>query len=381
MLLVLTGCAGPGTLRPPEGIEPGGLFAAEGGDLVDKAAGRDYVLVGEGHTVFCDHRVQASVLASLAEAGLNPAVGLEMVSAERQGVLDRFNAGELRISELREALDWDKTWGHPFRLYVPVFGAARKYGLPLHALNVPREVRKAVSEGGLDNVPRKQRGYLPREVVPPAYEQEKELFAVYEAHAPKARGEGDQAAGGFERFMLVQSLWDSAMADNAVRVAGSHDGPLVILAGAGHVEYGLGIARRIKAFDPGAEQLILTPWRGMGEAEAAAGDIFFYCPPTHASPAGFSVEFRPGRVVVEDVEPGSRAEAAGMREGDRLAAFNGSAINGASDYFRALMRVRKEGGPVTFLLRREGGVAAAEIAPPGNGEEEVEEGGEDAGTP
>jgi uncharacterized iron-regulated protein len=372
-LIVLAGCAGKGVIKAPEGVEPGAMFAKQGrgGEFAALAAGNEYVLVGEGHTIFCDHKVQAAVIESMA--GLGPAVGLEMVSEDRQDVLDRFNAGEMRIGELREALNWDKTWGHPFRLYVPVFGAARKHGLDLYALNAPRSVISAVSDGGIEAVPGGERKYLPEKVIAPAPEQVEELRAVYEAHAPKKK-EGDEKAGSFERFMLVQSLWDTVMAGNAVRVRRETGGPVIVLAGAGHVEYGLGIARRIKALEPDASTLTVTPWRGMGDVEAAAGDVFFYCPHTHAAKGGYTLAFRQEGVFIDDVDPGSQAEAAGFREGDRVAGIEGERIEGPGDIFRALLRARRSGGDVAFLLEREGGMAVVELIPD-------KAGNEDAGTP
>ena len=381
-LIVLAGCAGKGGISPPEGLEPGAMFAQEGwgGELAALASGADYVLVGEGHTIFCDHKVQAAVIESLA--GLEPAIGLEMVSVERQDVLDRFNAGDMRIADLREALNWDKTWGHSFRLYVPVFGAAKQQGLNFYALNMPREVISAVSDGGIEAVSDENSKYLPRRVIKPAPGQVRELRAVYEAHAPKMK-QGDEKAGSFDRFLLIQSLWDTAMADNAVRIRRETGKPVVVLAGAGHVEYGLGIARRIRALDPDAGILTISPWRGMADADPEAGDVFFYCPPTHAAKGGYSMAFKPDGVFVADVDPGSPAEAAGLREGDRIVGVEGERVESPGELFRAMMRARQAEDDITLLLERGGGLAAARIeaGEPDAEAGEIEPGDENAGTP
>jgi len=364
MLAALTGCAGKTVLVPPEGVQPGAMFAVEGrgGDFSALAASADVVLVGEGHTVLCDHKVQASVIESLA--GAKPAVGLEMVSVERQHVLDRFNAGELGVEELREALNWDEAWGHSFRLYKPVFQAARDNSLPLYALNVPRELVRAVSDGGVEGVPEDLRGYLPERIVKPAPGQVRELKAVFDAHPPRddAAAE-DGEAGSFERFLLVQSLWDSAMAENTMLVGRETGRQVIVLAGVGHVEYGLGIARRLRAFDPEARTLTITPWRGIADADPEAGDVLFYCPPTHTDEDGYTMAFRPDGVFIADVVPDSRAEAAGFRAGDRVAGINGQQVDGVGAMFRALFRAERGGGPVSFMLRREGGLAVAVLEP------------------
>jgi uncharacterized iron-regulated protein len=374
LFAALSGCAGKASLKPPEDIEPGAMFAeaGRGGELSALAAPADYVLVGEGHTVLCDHKVQAAVMESLAD--FDPAVGLEMVSVERQDALERFNAGELSVEELRDALDWDRTWGHSFRGYVPIFEAAKRLGLDLYALNVPRSVVKAVSDGGVEGVPEDLRQYLPKEVINPAPEQIAELRAVFDAHPPRKSGKGEEGAGTFERFLLVQSLWDTAMAENVVRVRRETGAPVIVLAGAGHVEYGLGIARRIEILEPGAKTVTMTPWRGNHAADAAAGDVFFFCPPSHTAKDGYTMAFRPDGVFIADVEPGSRAEAAGFRIGDRIVGINGQSVAGVGEMFRAMFRAERKERPVSFMLRREGGLAVAVLGPEEGGEE-------DAGTP
>lgn len=374
LFAALSGCAGKASVKPPEGIQPGAMFAeaGRGGMLSALAAPADYVLVGEGHTVLCDHKVQAAVMESLAD--YDPAVGLEMVSVERQAVLDRFNAGELEVEELREALDWDRTWGHSFRGYVPIFEAARRFGLDLYALNVPRKLVRAVSTGGVEGVPEDLRRYLPEKVIRPASGQIAELRAVFEAHPPRKNDEGDKGAGTFERFLLVQSLWDTAMAENVVRVRRKTGRTVIVLAGAGHVEYGQGIARRIEIIEPGAQTVTVTPWRGDREADAAAGDVFFFCPPSHTAKDGYTMAFRPEGVFIVDVEPGSRADAAGFRVGDRIVGVNGQDVYGVGEMFRAMFRAERMERPISFMLRREGGLAVAVLGPEEDGEE-------DAGTP
>jgi S1-C subfamily serine protease len=73
--------------------------------------------------------------------------------------------------------------------------------------------------------------------------------------------------------------------------------------------------------------------------------------------------FRPEGVFIADVEPQSRAEAAGFRVGDRVAGINGQQVDSVGEMFRALFRAERGGGPVSFMLRREGGLAVAVLEP------------------
>ncbi|MCF8086217.1 MAG: ChaN family lipoprotein, partial [Desulfohalobiaceae bacterium] len=81
-------------------------------DFLKRARGAEYILIGETHDIACDHRVQARLIRWLAENGTRAGVGLEMVPASRQEILDRFNSGGLELDQLAEALDWEETWGH-----------------------------------------------------------------------------------------------------------------------------------------------------------------------------------------------------------------------------------------------------------------------------
>mgnify|MGYP006291971571 CR=1 FL=1 len=226
--------------------------------VVAEARGADYILLGESHDNACDHGVQARVLEALAATETPPVLGLEMVTVDRQGVLDAFGRGEVELDGLPEALDWPETWGFGFELYRPMFEVAQRFSLPVGALNVPRRIVDKVSELGPMNVAAEDRPYFPAEVVPPAPEQEAMLREAFAMHAHAA--DGGEAA--LERFFYVQSVWDSMMAERAVALNRKYGWPVVVLVGFGHVEHGWGIERRIRRLEPGARVFSVSPWRG-----------------------------------------------------------------------------------------------------------------------
>lgn len=271
LLAALPACAGPAAHRAARtGLEPGTLVTADERPipLATWAAALDarYVLVGEGHDQACDHRVQAAIVRALASR--HPVVGLEMVSTERQPVLDRFDAGEIAPADLGAALSWQEKWGVPYALYAPIFDEAHAAGLDVAALNVPADVVRDVSREGEAALPE---GLPP--LVPPPPEQLAFLRESYDAHA-HANGSEE----GFARFVRVQSLWDTAMAHEAQQWSAREGAPVVVLAGAGHVLHGWGIAHRLRRLDPGATVVSVVPWRGDAPIDPAEGDFFFYCP-------------------------------------------------------------------------------------------------------
>ena len=354
----------PPELAPPADLRPGELFGADArplplDELARRAAYADYVLLGESHSSACDHRVQADVLEAMAARGPVPVLGLEMVPAELQPVLERFNAGDLDVADLPGALDWETFWGHPFALYRPVIEAARRTGAPLAGLNVPRRVVRAVGEGGPGAVARADRHLLPVQIIPPAPGQARELERVLARHAAPGEPPGSAASpdpGRRERFLRVQALWDTAMARSAVAARRTQGRPVLILAGAGHVERGWGIARRLHALDPRARVLAVLPWRGGSGFDPADADAFFFCPLSHSSRLGFVLQERDARVTVTSVAPGTRAAQAGILPGDEVLAVMGEPATSLWVLHKGALKAGRAGLPLAITVRRDGQV-------------------------
>jgi len=371
-LFGLAACARPAPTQPAMPVSflpaPGEFLSAEGdpltpADLRQRARGAAYILVGESHGNACDHEAEARILTILAHAQEPPAIGLEMAPAALDPVLAAFSQGAFPPEELEQRLDWKTNWGHPFAKYLPVFRAIRDWRLPVFGLNVPPGVIRRLSAAAMQNasadnmpgdpvaaLPPEDRAQLPARIIPPAAEQLAFLREVMGSHPGKSKGSGldpRQEA----RFLLIQSVWDSAMAEQAVRARRATARPVVVLAGTAHVEGGLGIARRISVLDPGAEVLLISPWRG-GELDRAEAGVRVYCPESFESRMGMTLISRPLVLggqgnqdfehVVSAVKRGSRAEAAGLRPGDvvlraggyRMRSLNALHLAG-SDAFRA----------------------------------------------
>jgi uncharacterized iron-regulated protein len=326
--------------------------------LFDALARRaDYILIGEGHTSVCDHRMQVRLIDRLAASGEQFVIGLEMVPTDKAHALARFNEGKITLDELPDALNWKRTWGYPFSLYKGIFRAAQAYHLPMEPLNVPRSVVRAVSEKGADGLSDEQSAYLPPRIVRPPGAQLESLRASFLAHAdmPGMHGDMDQddAQERLERFIRVQSLWDSKMAHEAVAARRRYDSRVVVLAGGGHVEFGWGIAHRLAQFDPGARILLVMPWRGTPD-ELGSADLLFYCPPIHRSSRGMSLEVRGTDVVVTEVVADSVADKAGLRKDDIVRRAMDRPVTGLTDLHKAGVRAFREKAELVFEVERDG---------------------------
>jgi len=333
-LLSLTACARPAPTGQPMAVNflpaPGEMLTAAGDRLSPEAfmtlsRGAAYVLIGESHGQACDHEAEARLLTLLAHQGNGPAVGFEMVPAKNSAVLADFVAGNIAPEDLEARLDWAKTWGHRFGRYLPVFSTVRQWKLPAAGLNVPPEVIRRLSAAAMDNataadpvaaLSAEDRALLPGRIIEPAPEQLAFLREVMSSH-PSGRNVNDSKQTA--RFLLIQSVWDSAMAEQAVALRAATKRQVAIIAGVGHVDGGLGIARRLAVLDPSAEVLLVSPWRG-GDLDPKDAAVRVYCPIRFESRMGMVLEQREfggqSQVLVVEVRRGSRADAAGLRPGD-----------------------------------------------------------------
>lgn len=383
LLSLLCACARP---LPGQGGEPmrvnflpapGDLLTASGDrlspeDFIRRAEGYDYVLVGESHGQTCDHEAERRLLTLLAHGGgpsakggpgSNLAVGFEMVPAPNTPVLADFVAGKIAPEDLEQRLDWSKTWGHPFKGYQPVFGVLREWRLPAAGLNVPPEVIRRLSAAAMANATQhdpvaalspEDRALLPRQIIPPAEEQKAFLREVMGGH-PMGRDVSDPRQTA--RFELIQSVWDSAMAEQAAKLRAATGRQVAVLAGTAHVEGGLGIARRLAVLDPGTKVLLVSPWRGE-ELDENEAHVRVYCPLTFESRLGMTLEHRvfgeDSRVVVARVSRGSRAEAAGLRPGDEIERAGGFRMRSLNALHLAGSDAFRQKKPLRLVILRGG---------------------------
>ena len=365
--------AAPGPAAGPEDTQrpahpathPGTLLDGQGDILseaafVEAAARADLVLLGESHASPCDHAQQARLIRLMAEAGNPPAVGLEMIPVTLQPRLDRINAGEVALDEIEEFLGWADVWGYPFAAYRPVFETARDLDLPLFGLNVPFDVIRSISREGLFGRTPEERALVPLPIIEPAPAQMEKLREVFAMHG---RPEADPER--FSRFVLAQSLWDTAMAVNALAAHKATGRPVAVVTGGGHVEFSHGIARRAAYFAPAARVLTVMPWRGrtgQGVPEGFA-DVLYVCPSSQRTRLGLLlVQEEGGPVVVEEVVPGSVAERAGLLPGDVVVEAAGEPVTAFGDLHTAGMRAARENAPLSLVVERTDEAGVSRIA-------------------
>ena len=354
----------PETVTTPR---PGTLFLADGrqvepSELTALVASHDFILIGESHANACDQQFQADALSALARSDLPLAVGLEMVPWSAQEVLDAFHRGEVGLDELEDQLSWQEYWGYNFSFYRPILAQAKESGIPVYGLNVPKDLLHRIRADGLETIPADERGLLPSTLIPPPPPQRAIIEEEYLRHVELMPDRTMEAGFDLERFMMIQSLWDTQMAHAAIQRRGAEE-TMVILTGAAHVEDGHGIAYRLGLLGDAPRSLSLIPWRGGPVPAPTAGDFFFYCPEPPRR-LGLLIAWVDDQVIVTGVIPNSLAQAAGLQPGDVLLAADDLPITTLEVLHRAGVQAKSEQRPLRLKVLRDGDELTISITTP-----------------
>ncbi|MFM7732539.1 MAG: ChaN family lipoprotein [Cyanobium sp.] len=323
--------------------------------LAARARGLEVLQLGEIHTSVADHLWQLETLETLQRAGVPLSLGLEVVPAQRQPVLDRFNAGALDEAAFLREVGWAEVWGHDPALYLPLLRWARRQRVPLLALNTEPELVRRVRREGLAAVPPGQRQGI-GQPAPVGEAYRGRLRAAWAGHGggPMA---GDALSpaqtNDLERFIDSQRLRDRAMAERLAAARRRDPGRLVVaLIGRGHLENNDGVPAQLRALGLRRTEVLLRP------------ELPAICAPApRGARLGAYLESTEGAVWVRRVAPGSAAEAAGLRPGDRIVTVNGESVQRAG---QVILRVAKQppGQPLLLTIERQGRMRQLELRLP-----------------
>lgn len=375
VLAVLAGCAASQPVTPGEraGLPPGhggGATHSHSGpsaaaleatpalaleqmralrDVLPALEARRVIYVGETHDQYAHHLAQLEIIRHLHRSDPRLAIGVEFFQQPFQAPLDDFIAGRVDEAGMLKATEYFRRWGYDYRLYAPIMRYAREHGLPVIALNAPRETVEQVRRLGIAGLSAQERAALPADIDRGDAAYAQRMREVFDMHAHQGRGQD------FERFLDVQLLWDESMAQRAAEFLRDHpDHRLVVLAGSGHLAYGSGIPNRVDRRIAVERAIVLNDLPG-AMAGPGLGDYLLMPQRQMLPPAGkmgmMLEDDGQGVKVVSCVEE-SACESADLRAGDRLLALDGTKVADVSSV-QALMWDRKPGEKVTATVLRE----------------------------
>ena len=128
---------------------------------------------------------------------------------------------ELNEEEFVESSDWYENWGYRWDYYRRIFLFARDNGIPMFAVNIPRDHVRTVRTEGFEGLSAEQAAHMP-ETVNTDSDEHRQLFRAYfeDDDAVHVTISEEQWEGMFR----AQCTWDAAMGFNARMALQRHGG-------------------------------------------------------------------------------------------------------------------------------------------------------------
>ena len=317
---------------PTRVLDPRTLTNME--QLLDAIADRRVVFVGESHDRYEDHLNQLKVIQGLKARGKEVAIGMEFFQQPYQSVIDAYINGEIDEAAFLRQTEYFDRWRYDYRLYRPILQFAREHRIPVIALNLDSALTKRVGEVGIDGLDPQERARVPAEIDRSDTAYQARVKAVFDQHPMPDKK-------SFERFIEVQLLWDEGMAERAARYLQEHpQQTLVVLAGAGHLEYAQGIPKRLLRRQPVPAVSLLNA--NQRELDPAVADYLLFPRPVDLPPSGMlgvmlNPEVGDQGLEIQGFSEDSGAKAAGVKEGDRIVRVGEQPISTYADIRIALI--------------------------------------------
>lgn len=232
--------------------------------VYQRAASSRYVLLGERHDSPYHHASQLAVLQALAERGVAPSLAMEQMDATHQSALSRAQAGGVRDPEaLADAAQLNRQgWRWP--MYKALVALAGERGWSLLAANLSRAQARDIALG---------------KVVPPLPSVDAAQRALLESDIVQGHCGHRPEPTRLNGIVLAQRARDVQMA----QVLDSTPGPVVFIAGAGHVRKDRAVPRYLVEPDRALAIAFVEVEDGKptpGQYDTAGLDLLWFTPPT-----------------------------------------------------------------------------------------------------
>ncbi|MBD3177377.1 MAG: hypothetical protein GF320_19560 [Armatimonadia bacterium] len=279
----------------------------DGETLMDDLVQSEVIYLGETHSVDRHHALQTWVVEQLVAREVPFFLAMEQAEFFHQNHLDRYNAGDVDFDALVEAMDWESRWSN-IQDYRQLIETAHAADAPIVGINARAETIRAIGRGGLESLGEVERGELPHQLWLGDPDYRRLLKLQLPVHAGMPEEVLDQVCD-------AQIARDATMADRIVRFMDTDEGEgriAVVIAGSGHVSFGLGTPDRVRTLLPQVRDRIVL-FTVSGELELS--------PQEEAMAAGVTITHEDlrslGRTVADYVHAKAEEEPSPPRpEGD-----------------------------------------------------------------
>ncbi len=207
----------------------------------------DIIYLGEAHYTPSHVAAALQVLQRVLSGGRKPIVGMEMFSWDGQDGLDRYLEGTVTSTEdfLAES-QWKNNWGGKYADYSPLVDFAKTHELTLLGLNPPRPLVRNVAKQGISAIgsdPEGQRWTLP---VPFPVDDPEYRRVIYEQIEQCHEGLSQEVYQKIYEASLFRDEGMASVITATVKLDAPEPTTFVSYTGAGHIQYGLPVPKRVK---------------------------------------------------------------------------------------------------------------------------------------
>lgn len=317
-------------------------------DVIEGAAKKRIIYVGEYHDKPAHHEVQLQVIKGIYKKNKLTAIGMEMFERPFQKALDDYIAGRTDEREFLKRSEYFKRWSFDYNLYKPILDFAKAEKIPVIALNMRREIIEKVSKGGIDALSGDEKKEVPQHMDLSNAAYRERLGDIFQKH-------GGLRERNFDFFYQSQILWDETMSQSIdAFFKGNPDyrkaGQMVVLAGSGHLIYGDGIPGRTFRRNGYDYAIILND---VDFEKDIAQYIVFPKPIEGVKPAKLMALLKDegGKVAVSELPEGSISGKAGLKAGDVILSLDNVPVHTVDDV-RIHMFYKKKGDTIRVKVIR-----------------------------
>jgi uncharacterized iron-regulated protein len=239
--------------------------------MMDALENHDVIYLSEKHDNPMHHAIQHRIIQDLVNRGRSPVVGFEFFSFHNTPLLlslmDSKKARHTPETEkqveiqMRKKLGWDNQSDEMWAYYWDLLTLTRDNGLWAAGLDLSSSQKRRITRKGVENLtPIEKKQIFTTEFSNPVYESHmKSIFKTVHCgmdHGKMTARLYDTWTARNDRMALsIVQLYDAGQ----TRDSNSQTrGPIVIIMGNGHTEYGLGVINRVKFLNPKISQVNLA---------------------------------------------------------------------------------------------------------------------------
>ena len=227
--------------------------------LIKDISTYDVIYLSEKHDNPEQHHIQQRIILRLIETGLNPAIGFEFFSMEdTPDLLNFVDSGKVIHSkkiekiieaDLRKKLKWDSQSDQMWGYYYNLLSIAKKEHLQVAGIDLPNTLKRRITRKGINGITSIEKDQIfSTDLSDVAYKDY--MFSIFKAvHC--GMGHGKMQARLYDTWVAR----NDKMAHSITRLHKYGKGPIVIIIGGGHTEYGLGVINRVSAIDKTIKQV------------------------------------------------------------------------------------------------------------------------------